>query len=39
MRRLGVPATSRASFGVHSTREEVDKLIDGLANVRKVFQL
>jgi cysteine desulfurase / selenocysteine lyase len=39
MRRLGVPATSRASFGVHNTREEVDKLIDGLANVRKVFQL
>ena len=39
MRRLGVPATSRASFGVHSTREEVDKLVDGLANVRRVFQL
>jgi cysteine desulfurase/selenocysteine lyase len=39
MRRLGVPATSRASFGVHSTREEVDKLIDGLANVRKIFRL
>jgi cysteine desulfurase/selenocysteine lyase len=39
MRRLGVPATSRASFGVHSTREEVDQLVDGLANVRRVFQL
>jgi len=39
MRRLGVPATSRASFGVHSTRDEVDQLVDGLANVRRVFQL
>jgi cysteine desulfurase/selenocysteine lyase len=39
MRCLGVPATSRASFGVHNTREEIDRLIDGLANVRKVFRL
>jgi cysteine desulfurase/selenocysteine lyase len=37
MRRLGVPATSRASFAVHSTREEVDALIDGLAAVQEVF--
>jgi cysteine desulfurase/selenocysteine lyase len=37
MRRLGVPASSRASFAVHSTREEVDRLIDGLARVREVF--
>ncbi len=37
MRRLGVSATSRASFAVHSTREEVDRLIDGLATVREVF--
>jgi cysteine desulfurase/selenocysteine lyase len=37
MRRLGVPATSRASFAVHSTRDEVDCLIDGLAEVREVF--
>ena len=28
MRRLGVSATTRASFAVHSTREEVDRLID-----------
>jgi cysteine desulfurase / selenocysteine lyase len=39
MRKLGVGATSRASFAVHNTREDVDRLIDGLANVRKVFQL
>ena len=37
MRRLGVSATSRASFAVHSTHEEVDRLIDGLDTVREVF--
>jgi cysteine desulfurase / selenocysteine lyase len=37
MRRLGVTATSRASFAVHSTRDEVDRLIEGLADVRQVF--
>jgi cysteine desulfurase/selenocysteine lyase len=37
MRRLGVPATSRASFAVHSTRDEVDRLIDGIATVQEVF--
>jgi cysteine desulfurase/selenocysteine lyase len=37
MRRLGVSATTRASFAVHTTREDVDRLIDGLAAVREVF--
>jgi cysteine desulfurase / selenocysteine lyase len=37
MRRLGVTATSRASFAVHSTRDEVDRLIDGIAAVQEVF--
>jgi cysteine desulfurase / selenocysteine lyase len=37
MRRLGVPATTRASFAIHSTREEADALIDGLDRVREVF--
>jgi cysteine desulfurase / selenocysteine lyase len=37
MRRLGVSATTRASFAVHSTREEVDRLIDALGTVREVF--
>ena len=37
MRRLGVAATSRASFAVHSTREDVDRLIDALGSVRGVF--
>jgi cysteine desulfurase/selenocysteine lyase len=37
MKRLGVGATSRASFAVHNTREDVDRLIDGLAKVQEVF--
>jgi cysteine desulfurase / selenocysteine lyase len=37
MRRLGVSATSRASFAVHSTREEVERLVDALGTVREVF--
>ena len=37
MRRLGVGATSRASFGVHNTHEDVDALIAGLAKVQEVF--
>jgi cysteine desulfurase/selenocysteine lyase len=37
MRRLGVPASSRASFAVHNTHEDVDRLIDGLARVQEVF--
>jgi cysteine desulfurase/selenocysteine lyase len=39
MRALGVSATTRASFAVHSTREDVDRLIDGLHEVRRVLQL
>ncbi|HEX2396913.1 MAG TPA: cysteine desulfurase [Solirubrobacteraceae bacterium] len=37
MRRLGVPATARASFGPYNTREDVDALIAALAKVRDVF--
>src|SRR4051794_153723 len=39
MRRLGITASSRASFAIHSTREEVDRLVDGLHHVRRVFRL
>ena len=39
MRLLGVPATTRASFAAHSMREDVDALVDGLHEVRRVFQL
>jgi len=37
MARLGVGATSRASFAIHNTRDDVDALVDGLASVAKVF--
>ncbi len=39
MRRLGVPATARASFAVHNTREDVDRLLDALTSVRTTLQL
>jgi cysteine desulfurase / selenocysteine lyase len=37
MRRLGVPATTRASFYVYNTMEEVDALVDALARAESVF--
>jgi cysteine desulfurase / selenocysteine lyase len=39
MRKLGVSATTRASFAVHNTSEDVDRLIEGLGVVRGVLQL
>jgi cysteine desulfurase/selenocysteine lyase len=39
MDRLGVAATARASFGVYTTREEIDRLVDGLGDARRVFGL
>jgi cysteine desulfurase/selenocysteine lyase len=38
MRRIGEGATTRASFGVYSSREDVDALVDGLAEVRRIFR-
>lgn len=37
MKVLGVGATTRASFAVHNVRSDVDALIAGLHDVRKVF--
>jgi cysteine desulfurase / selenocysteine lyase len=39
MERLAVPATTRASFGVYSTEEEIDRLVHALHDARRVFQL
>jgi cysteine desulfurase/selenocysteine lyase len=39
MDRLGVSATARASFGVYTTPEEIDRLVEGLHDARKVFGL
>jgi len=37
MRRLGLDSTARASFGVYTTREEVDALADTLERIRTFF--
>ncbi|HSO97689.1 MAG TPA: aminotransferase class V-fold PLP-dependent enzyme, partial [Solirubrobacteraceae bacterium] len=39
MRRLGATATTRASFAVHNTPEDVQALVDGLGEVRRVLAL
>jgi cysteine desulfurase / selenocysteine lyase len=39
MDRLGVAATARASFGIYTTAEEIDRLVDGLEDARRVFGL
>ncbi len=39
MKRLGVSSVARASFYVYNTKEDVDRLIDALNDVRKVFKL
>ena len=37
MERLGVPALTRASFGVYNTTAEIDRLIEGLDDCRRIF--
>ncbi len=37
MQRLGIPGTSRASFAVYNTKEEIDKLVVGLERVKKML--
>ena len=37
--RFGVTATTRASFYLHTTTTEVDRLVEGLHHVREVFRL
>jgi cysteine desulfurase/selenocysteine lyase len=34
----GVPATNRASFAFYNTRDDVDRLVQGLAKVRELFR-
>jgi len=38
MQRFGIPATSRASFAVYNTPDEVDALVAGIRKVQKVFR-
>ncbi len=37
MQRFNIPATSRASFGLYNTLEEIDTLVDALKKVTEVF--
>ena len=37
MARFGVPATTRVSFGLYNTRDDVDALVRGLHRVREMF--
>ena len=39
MRRYGLPATSRASFSVYNTMDEVDLLVDSVLKAGEVFAL
>ncbi len=35
--KFGIPASTRASFYLYTTKEEIDALVDGLYKVKKVF--
>ncbi len=35
--RFGIPATARASFYLYTTREEIDKLVEAIYQVKKIF--
>ena len=37
MERFGVESTTRASFALYNTREDVDALVEGLKKVRKIL--
>ncbi|MCB9476649.1 MAG: cysteine desulfurase [Deltaproteobacteria bacterium] len=37
MDRFGIPATARASFAFYNTKAEIDALVDGIHQIRKVF--
>jgi cysteine desulfurase / selenocysteine lyase len=39
MRKLGVPATTRASFAAHNTEPDIAQLLAGLEQVRRVLRL
>jgi cysteine desulfurase/selenocysteine lyase len=39
MQRLGIAATARASFGIYTEQSEIDRLVEGLHDARKIFGL
>jgi len=38
MKHFGVPATSRASFTIYNTKEEIDQLSRAIIKAKEVFQ-
>jgi cysteine desulfurase/selenocysteine lyase len=38
MKRMGVPATARASLSLYNTREDVDRLVSGLRKTCEIFR-
>ena len=38
MQRFGVDATARASFALYNTREDIDRLVAGLQQVKELFR-
>jgi cysteine desulfurase/selenocysteine lyase len=39
MERLDVAATSRTSFYIYNTKEEVDKFVNALGEARRIFRI
>ncbi|MCD4723196.1 MAG: cysteine desulfurase [Bacteroidales bacterium] len=37
MNKFGIPGTVRASFAMYNTREEIDKLVEAILQVKKMF--
>jgi len=37
--RLGIPASARASFYIYNTKEEIDKLVEGIKKAKKIFKI
>ena len=38
MQHFDIPATSRASFGIYNTRDDIDALVAALGSVKNVFK-
>ncbi len=39
MQELGLPGTTRASFGIYSDNKDVDALIEGIGDIKKTFKV
>lgn len=39
MKMLGIPGTARASFWIYNDKKDVDKLVNGVAEVIKIFKV